>query len=489
MTRTHLIALAVLASVIAPPSHRRAAAQDAPTPGLSPEEAKQIAADAYVFAYPLVTMSVTERVSTNAVRAGTSKAPINQFANFTHYPEPSNHAVTAPNADTLYSTAWLDLSKEPIVFSHPDMGERFYMFPMLDAYTNVIRTPGARDDGGAAATYVLTGPGWKGGPLPLRAQEIKSPTNTVWILGRTYSTGTPEDYAKVHRLQAQYDLHPLSAGRARKPLGHVDPSVDEKTAVRNQVDAMTGEQFFSIATQMMGSNPPAPADAPIVERMARLGLVAGRPFDLSRLPATVAAAVTSAPKAGQDQIKAKLAQGGVQFVNGWMLTLKTGTYGTDYAQRALVTAIGLGANKPEQAVYPFAAKDSTGAQLDGSQAYAVHFAAGQMPPAKSFWSITMYTPQFFFFPNPMKRYTVSSRTHLHKNADGSVDVYFQHDKPLAPEQQANWLPAPNGPFVLMMRLYWPEVTQPSILDGSWKPPAVTPLAAGARTARTPARRH
>jgi hypothetical protein len=308
----------------------------------------------------------------------------------------------------------------------------------------------------------------------------------VWILGRTYSTGTPEDYAAVHKLQAKYQLYPLSAGPGYKaPPGKVDASIDEKTAVREQVDAMDAEKFFALAAELMGPNPPTKEDAPMVKRMAKIGFAPGRPFDTSPLSGPAAQAVQSSPREGQEQIKAMLTHGAVEFVNGWMVTLKTGTYGTDYGQRAIVTAIGLGANKPQQAIYPFAEKDSAGKPFDGSQAYTIHFPVGQMPPAKAFWSITMYTPDFFFFPNPLKRYTVSSRTSFHKNDDGSVDVYVANEKPADAFLQSNWLPAPKGGFVLMMRLYWPNENSPSILDGTWKPPAVTTVSEGARVGRRP----
>lgn len=458
-----------------------AAPADTPKNGsVTADEAKAIAVDAYVYLYPLVTMEVTRQVLTDAKTAGPERAPVNQFANHPEYPAASNHAVTAPNADTLYSTAWLDLSKEPIVFSHPDMGKRFYMFPMLDAYTNVIRTPGARDDGGAAATYVITGPDWKGGKLPDGAKEIKSPTNMVWILGRTYSSGTPEDYAEVHKLQADYKLRPLSAGADYKPApGKVDPKIDTKTAVRDQVDKLSGEEFFSRGVALMGPNPPAKADGPLVDRMAKLGLVPGKPTKPSALPKDVSATLAAAPKEGMARIKAQLEKGGVTKANGWLITTKAGTYGTDYDQRAFVAAIGLGANVPEQAIYPVCEDDKNGDKLTGEKKYVIHFAAGQLPPAKAFWSITMYTRQLFFFENPEKRYTVSSRTPFHKGADGSVDVYVQNAKPTSPDQAANWLPAPKDGFVLMMRLYWPETKKPSILDGTWKPPAVTPVSATA----------
>jgi hypothetical protein len=458
--------LVLSALVLVSPAYAAAA-------GVSAGEAKQIATDAYVFLYPLVTMDLTERVSTEAPRPGAGKAPVNQFANLREYPEASNHTVTAPNADTLYSTAWLDLSQGPIVFSHPDMGKRFYLFPILDAYTNVVRTPSARDDGGAAATYVLTGPDWKGAPLPAGATQIKVPTNLAWILGRTYSTGTKQDYDEVHALQDHYTLRPLDGAGAGMPKGGADEAkLDTKTAVRDQVDALKADEFFRRGAALMAANPPSIADAPIVRRMASIGLAPGKPFDTAGLSGDVTAAIASAPQAGQERIKAQM-QKGLSNKNGWLITTKAGTYGTDYDQRAFITAIGLGANVPQQAIYPTTRTDQQGRKLSGENQYVIHFAAGQTPPAKAFWSLTMYTPEMFFYENPGKRYTVSSRTPFHKNPDGSIDVYVQHDKPASADQQANWLPAPAEGFALMMRLHWPETKKPSILDGSWAPPPVT----------------
>jgi len=453
-----------------PPAPAPAAAG---TVALGPREAADIATDAYVFAYPLVTMHMTQMVATNTRKAGPELAPVNQLANRRHYAEPSEHTVAAPSADTLSSTAWLDLSRSPVVFSHPDMGQRFYMFPLLDAWSNVIRTPGARDNGGAAATYVITGPAWKGGSVPRGALEIKSPTNTVWIRGRIDSLGTPSDEARVRKLQAELRLRPLDGGDGeRLPLGKVDPDLDMRTPVREQVDAMTAEDFFNLAAELMGGNPPAPDDAPIVASMARIGIVPGQPFEMSDLPADLVPAIAAAPRNGQHRIRAHLRRGGAQLMNGWLVTPNPGSYGTDYTQRAFVAAMALGAGKPAQAVALPVDVDGGGEKLNGQNAYVIHFAPGELPPARALWSITMYTPKLFFYPNTLKRYAVGSRSGLRRNDDGSVDVYIQNAKPASAAQRANWLPAPRDRFVLMMRIYWPDDRRPSILDGSWTPPPV-----------------
>src|SRR5215471_10847880 len=208
------------------------AAEDA----VKAREARDNAVEAYIYAYPLVTMEITRRVSTNVEKPEGSHAPMGQFARLRNYPAVDDHTVTAPNADTLYTVAWLDVSKEPWVVSIPDMKDRFFLFPMLDGWTNVFQDPGKRTTGTKAQKYAITGPGWTG-TLPNGVTEYKSPTAMVWVLGRIYCTGTPEDYKAVHALQDQVTAVPLSAyGKKYTPeAGKVDPGVDTKTSVRDQV--------------------------------------------------------------------------------------------------------------------------------------------------------------------------------------------------------------------------------------------------------------
>jgi hypothetical protein len=427
-----------------------------------------------VYGYPLVTMEYTRRVMTNTAAPHGTHAPMGQFVRMRTYPTAAFRDVTAPNADTLYSTAWLDLTKEPFVLSLPDMGDRYFLMPMLDGWTNVFEVPGTRTTGNKAQTFAITGPGWKG-ELPAGMKQLKAPTNMVWILGRTYCTGTPEDYAACHAVMDKYDLRPLSAvGKAyTPPPGTVDPAVDTKTAVRDQVDRLDGAAFFALLAKLMADNPPAAADVPIVARMATIGVVPGKPFDAAKLDPAVAKAVAAAPKAGQARIMAQARTGGT-VENGWLFTTKAGVYGTDYPQRAFITAIGLGANRPQDAVYPTSTADAAGKKYSGANKYVIHFDKGQTPPAAGFWSITMYDAAYFFVDNPLNKYTVSPRNALKYNPDGSLDVYIQHESP-GKDKEANWLPAPKGEFVLMMRLYRPRETPPSILDGSWKVPPVKPV--------------
>jgi hypothetical protein len=437
------------------------------------QEAKDLGVEAYVFGYPLVTMETTRRVMTNTAAPQGTHAPMGRFQLMRKYPDAAFRDVTAPNADTLYSTAWLDLAKGPYVLSLPDMGDRYFLMPLLSGWTDVFEVPGKRTTGTRAQTYAITGPNWKG-TLPEGVVELKSPTGMVWILGRTYCTGTPEDYQACHALMDEYRLVPLSAyGKPYAPPGEgqVDPSVDMKTPVRDQVHKLDAVAYFTLLAKLMKDNPPAAADAPLVAKLAKIGLVPGKDFDPSKLPA---AAAREIPAAAQQRILGHYKDGGTH-ANGWMFATKAGTYGTDYLQRAFIAAIGLGANRPQDAVYPTSTADADGNAYSGANRYVLHFPKGQTPPADGFWSITMYDADYFFVSNPLDKYTVSPRNALKYNADGSLDIHIRHESP-GKDREANWLPAPQGKFVLMMRLYWPRAKSPSIIDGTWTPPPVKVVA-------------
>ncbi len=475
MSRRRMLALPV--GVVASTAFAQLPAfaqSSAPAKANDETEAAQIASDAYIFGYPLVTTYLTRQVMTNVARPEGIRAPVNQFANVREYPTAAFTGITAPNADTLYSEGWLDLGPEPIVVSWPDMGSRYYLFPMLDAWTNVIAAPGTRTTGGGAQAYVITGPRYKG-PVPTDLPRISSPTDLVWVHGRTYCTGTPEDYKKVHALQDQYRLVPLSAwgkGAFKPPVAKVDPSVDMKTAVRDQVERLGPAEYFALLAKLMATNGPVAADAPAMARFAKIGLVPGQTLDFAALSSAIQNGMKGARESGLKRIMAQQKGGGLEVQNGWVVMLKTGVYGTDYVQRAFVTAVGLGANSPQDAVYPFAQDDAQGAKLDGRNRYVIRFARGAFPPARGFWSLTMYNDKWFFAANPLNRYTLSERNALKRNADGSTDLYLQTDSP-GKDRESNWLPAPQGEFILMFRLYMPkEAPAFSILDGTWKPPAV-----------------
>ncbi|GAB4071072.1 DUF1254 domain-containing protein [Ancylobacter sonchi] len=435
-------------------------------------EGFDIASDAYVYGYPLVTMEMTRRVMTNVAQAEGTRAPMGTLIKLRAYPDATFRDVTAPNADTLYTTAFFDVGDEPWVVSVPDMKGRYFLLPFLDGWTDVFQVPGSRTTGTGAQTYLVTGPGWSG-KVPDGMVQLKSPTSMVWMLGRIYCTGTPEDYAAVHALQDQFKLFPLSTlGKDyTPPAGKVDAGIDMKTPVRDQVNALSAVEYFTLLAQLLKSNPPSAKDAPALERFKQIGLVPGQDFDAKAIDARWAKRL---PQLSFDRIMLhfKFSGGDVESINGWGYTTKTGLYGTDYLQRALITAIGLGANRPQDAVYPTSLKDKDNREYSGANKYELRFAPGQLPPVKGFWSLTMYDANMFFVANPIDRYSMSMRANPKLEADGSLVIYVQNESPGA-GKEANWLPAPKDRFNLMLRLYWPDENTPSILDGSWVIPAVT----------------
>ena len=235
-----LIAFALAAALVGCSSGPAPEGKSQSSPGMA--QAVKDAVDVYVYGYPLVTMDMTRRQFTNVATPDAAHAPMGQILKLRTYPAVDNHAVTAPNADTLYTTAWIDVSQEPWIFSVPDMGDRYYLLPMLSGWTDVFQVPGKRTTGGKPQKYAITGPGWSG-KLPDGVTEYKSPTGMVWILGRIYCTGTPDDYAKVHALQDKFSLVPLSSyGKPYTPgPGTVDASFDMKAGIRDQVDALERE--------------------------------------------------------------------------------------------------------------------------------------------------------------------------------------------------------------------------------------------------------
>lgn len=441
---------------------------------LTPAEAKAIAGEAYIYGYPLVTMEMTRRIMTNVRGVEGNRAPMGSIARSRSYPTAAFKDVTAPNADTLYNTAWIDVTEEPWVLSLPDADDRYYLFPMLSGWTDVFQVPGKRTTGTGAQKYAITGPGWVG-KLPEGVKELKAPTGMVWILGRIYCTGTPEDYAAVHEMQDEISLVPLSSygNPYTPPAGKVDLEIDMKAAVREQVNGFDTAAYFSLLAKLMKDNPPSEADAPVLARMARLGIAPGKPFAFDKLDPAVQTALKDVPRESFGKIMAHFKAAG-KFENGWLFTTGTGVYGTDYIQRALITAIGLGANRPQDAVYPTSETDADGNAYSGANKYVMRFAKGELPPVDGFWSLTMYNSGYFFSDNELDRYTLSARDDLKVNADGSVDLYLQHENP-GPEKESNWLPAPEGKFILMLRLYWPRQTPPSIIDGTWKIPPVNKI--------------
>jgi hypothetical protein len=433
------------------------------------DEAEKIAVDAYIYGYPLVLMNVTKKVTTNVPKAEGGNAPVNQFCHLRAFPDYTFTDVVSPNADTLYSFAWLDLESEPIVLSVPDVGKRYYLMPLLDAWTNVFASPGTRITGNRKGDFAVVGLGWKG-KLPVGIQEIKSPTNMVWLIGRTQTDGK-QDYANVHAIQDQYLLTPLSAwGKLYTPPANmpVEAEIDMKTPPVDQVAGMDAATFFTRLNALMKDNPPAAADKNALKRFAAIGVEPGEPFDLKSQDQAVAKSLEQAVRAAQAKIVAEAGKSHGKIVNGWQVMKNTGSYGTDYLWRAVVALIGLGANLPEDAIYPHATADAAGQPLTGAHRYVVRFPKGQLPPVGAFWSLTVYNARQAFVQNPLNRYAIGDRDKLMFNEDGSLTLYIQHDSP-GKENESNWLPAPADSFNVLMRLYRPRK---EALDGTWKMPPI-----------------
>lgn len=438
---------------------------------VSPAEAAAAAEEAYIYGYPLITLEVTRRVTTNTAAPAGLRAPMGQLAHARTFPPITYRDIPGANADTLYFSAWLDLAKEPFVLNIPDAESRYFMMPMLDGWSEVFQAPGTRTTGNKAQSYVITGPHWKG-ELPKGLTQYQSATNMVWIIGRTYTNGTEEDYAKAHSFQDKISLVPLSMyGKAyTPPQGKVDPDIDMKTSTTEQVMNMDAGSYFKLLATLMKNNPPTPADAHVVGQMAKIGLVPGKDWDMGSLDPALAEEVATAPKSALLKIRSHTASAGTN-VNGWVVTMPAGVYGTNYLHRANLNWQGPGWNRSEDAVLPVARVDDLGRKLNGSSSYVIHFPQGQEPPVKGFWSLTMYDHEGFFVPNPLDRVDLSQRSKLDFNVDGSLDLYIQKNLP-GKDKEANWLPSADGDFGLILRLYWPNEKAPSILDGSWMPPPV-----------------
>jgi hypothetical protein len=440
---------------------------------MTARETMEIATEAYLFGYPLVKMDLTRQVMTNVRFPEGMNAPPGQFARIRSYPSAANHEITTPSADTLYTAVWLDVAKEPWVLSLPDTQDRYCLFPMLDGWSTVFEAPGKRTTGTGPQKYAITGPGWKG-KLPAGLKECKSPTSLVWVIGRVSCTGTSDDYTAAHAIQDKCSAVPLSAyGQPYAPQsGSVDPAIDMETPVREQLRQMNVGAFFNRLALLMRDNPPARADAPILKKMARLGIIPGQPFDINKLSAAEVQALMAVPEVAFARMKAWFKDGAKAgdsiSQNGWTLTLKTGLYGTDYIQRAMIAAIGLGASLPQDTFYAISIADGAGEPYSGNFRYVMHFPPGQIPSVNAFWSLTMYDADYFFVENALGRYSLGSRDELKLNGDGSLDIYIQRH-PTAAGLASNWLPAAQEKFILMLRFYWPKE---NMLNGTWKVPPV-----------------
>jgi hypothetical protein len=420
-----------------------------------------LALQAYVWGYPLVVMRRTRHLLTSAGHP--FGAPVNSFMHVDRLMTPASRAVPKPNNDTVYSSAWLDLRGGPLVLGVPDMADRYYSLQFMDAYTNTWAYVGRRTTGTNAGRFVVTGPGWAGDPpgLPVLA----SPTDTVWLVGRTLVHG-PGDLPAVRDLIRRYTLTPL------EPAGEVAARHAEVPQSPHGLGS-AGIGFFDELCAAIADDPPPAGDRPVLERFAELGIGPARipsaevtdPFVRHLLDSAGAAGdvLLSLPPSPHDGVTPE--------TGGWSYNLGTGSYGQRYLLRAQVALQGLAAVHPQEALYVSARHDDQGRPLHGERRYVLRFPAGELPPADAFWSLTAYGEDHFLIPNPLARYSLGDRTPgLVYESDGSLQVFIGRDEP--PHGAANWLPAGPGPFELTLRCYQPR---PELLDGRYTVPPLVSL--------------
>lgn len=471
-----------LATVLLPATAR---AQTAPAAvSVAPDEAQAIAQEAFIYLYPLVLMDITRKQLTNLDnKVNPLGGPANAFNHVRAFPSAELRSVVRPNFDTLYSSAWLDLTGGPLVVSTADTGGRYFLLPMLDMWTDVFAVPGKRTNGTGAASFAVVPPGWSG-TLPQGVARIDAPTPYVWILGRTQTDGV-KDYDTVHRIQDGYKITALAdwGNAPRAVVQKIDPSVDTKTEPLRQVAAMPAAEFFKYAAELMKQNPPHITDWSTIARMKRIGIEPGKSFDAGKVGADVLAkGAADGLKLMHDKLPTI-----ARVSNGWLINTDTvGVYGNYYLKRAVIALGGLGANQVEDAIYPLAMTDADGKPVVAENKYVLHLAKTEMPPVEAFWSLTMYDEEGYQIANPLNRFALGDRDALKFNPDGSLDLYIQTESP-GPDRESNWLPAPkSGPIGPTMRLYAPKA---QVADGRWVPPAIrrvdAPVTQGVAPAAAP----
>lgn len=414
--------------------------------------------EAYIYAFPLVLTNATKTMSTNTDGSVTGRAPVNQINHAKKLADASFRTVVTPNVDTLYSQAWLDIGAEPMVYILPET-DRFCNVQLLDAWTN---TAAVLDQAGA---YVIALPSWTG-ELPENVTRVDVPTETVWSITRVVLSGN-EDLPNVYAIQDQMRLLPLSAylagGDYAAPAGTYTKENDFIPV--NKVLSMPPAEFFNTANALMQANPPAEADAALLEKLAAIHVGPGMTFDASILGAEVAERWTQMLKGMRATLSAESAKY-AQNLGQWIYFGRPiGDFGTAYIYRAMVALVGLGANTVDVAIYPKTHTDTAGAALTGEKTYTIHFET--LPPTLEggFWSVTAYDEENFLIDNPIDRYCVNDRSAYRLNEDGTLDITLSKE---APEDPSNWLPVSDGEFHLFMRIYLPDM---NALD-AWQPPVI-----------------
>jgi len=427
-----------------------------------------IATLAYIWGYPLVIKVRTYdyAISPN-IPPGPLRGPVNTIAHARDLLDASYTDVVRPNQDTLYSVSYLDLKNKSLILQVPPMSDRYYVLQFTDAYTNSFKYIGTRTNVTSGGTYFITGPNWTG-TVPSGMLQIKSPTNLAVLIARILVNG-PTDVPNVRALQDKLSLSPISATEGSPIPVNTSVSKSEEIPVSSQPAFMptTGAKIFDELGNDMIDNPPFQDDAGAVAKFEMIGIGPGLTPSTTKNE-TILKALEQGIIVGEKMIDEKIAHLG-SVVNGWSFNLDTGNYGSDYLLRAAVAKTALGANAPEEALYPLTFVDNSGNNLTGSEKYVIHFDKDKIPPVDAFWSITMYNSKYGFVDNPINRYAIGDRTPGFKfNSDGSFDIYVQKDNP-GKEKESNWLPATPDNFSLLLRLYIPKEI---VLKGEYQYPQV-----------------
>ena len=442
----------------------------------SVEDARDIAEQGFIYGLPLVMNYAVMNEFVIDKNSGQYKAPFNVILNAARVFTYEDTAVVTPNSDTPYSSLWLDLRAEPMVISVPAVEKsRYYSVQFVDGNTYNYGYIGTRATGTEAGDYLVVGPGWKGETPAGISKVFQSSTPFGLTIFRT-QLFNPDDMANVVKVQAGYKAQPLSAF-LKEPAPPAAPTIDFVPASTSGIK----DNFYEYLDAALQFVPQTPDDQQIRARLATIGIGPGKTFDFADLPAAHKTAMLLGMKAGNDKVAAYVAEGG-KDLNGWQVGGLAGGsrifFAGDWLKRAATAKAGIYANDPAEAMYPATRKDSSGAMLDASQHnYTLTFSAGDLPPVNAFWSVTMYNGETqLLIKNSIDRYLINSPMlpGMTKNADGSLTLYIQKNLP-GKDKEANWLPAPNGPVYLVMRLYWPKTKAPSILppgEGTWKPPGV-----------------
>jgi hypothetical protein len=444
-----------------------------PVPTLA--ETKAIAEDGFIFGLPIVMYYTSAYELFVDTTSSQYKAPVGQLFNEARVFTPKDTAVITPNSDTPYSLMEIDLRSEPTVISVPAVPKpRYYSVQLTDANTFNYGYIGSRTTGTGPGDYMIVGPDWRGQPPANIKQVFHSTTPFSVVIFRTQLFNAA-DMPNVVKIQARYKVQPLST-YLKKPAPSAPPAIDYMKA-----DAeIAKKQFWQVLDFALQYIPPSPEEAAIRAKLASIGIGPGKKFDMKDLSAEHKAAVLLGMKAGDDQVGEYIASGGA-VINGWNVGSFFGDrsfYNGDWLKRAAAAKGGIFGNSAIEAMYPLTRDLPNGEAMDGSKHnYTLTFAKDGLPPVNAFWSVTMYDGKTqFLIDNPINRYLINSPMlpGMKKNADGSLTLLIQKDSP-GKDKESNWLPAPDGTIYLVMRLYWPKQTPPSILpagSGTWQPPPV-----------------